>query len=47
MFFFVYVVSIIRLYRSADTTNQRIHFDIEPCGRHLATGGQVRDNFLI
>jgi hypothetical protein len=29
------------LYRSADTTNQRIYFDIEPCGKHLATGGQV------
>jgi len=34
------VVSINRLYRTADTTNQRIYFDIEPCGRHLATGGQ-------
>jgi hypothetical protein len=32
---------IIRLYRSCDTTNQRVQFDIEPCGKHLATGGQV------
>jgi WD40 repeat protein len=31
---------VYKLYRSSDTTNQRIHFDIEPCGRHLATGGQ-------
>ncbi|RLN15921.1 hypothetical protein C2845_PM02G04680 [Panicum miliaceum] len=31
---------VYKLYRSADTTNQRIYFDIEPCGRHLATGGQ-------
>ncbi|XP_037427222.1 telomerase Cajal body protein 1-like [Triticum dicoccoides] len=30
----------IRLYRSCDTTNQRVQFDIEPCGKHLATGGQ-------
>jgi hypothetical protein len=34
-------LTMIRLYRSADTTNQRIYFDIEPCGKHLATGGQV------
>jgi hypothetical protein len=33
--------TMIRLYRSADTTNQRIYFDIEPCGKHLATGGKV------
>jgi hypothetical protein len=32
---------MIRLYRSAETTNQRVYFDIEPCGKHLATGGQV------
>ncbi|KAL6637806.1 hypothetical protein ACP70R_025378 [Stipagrostis hirtigluma subsp. patula] len=31
---------VYKLYRSADATNQRIYFDIEPCGRHLATGGQ-------
>uniref|UniRef100_A0A0D9VYR5 Anaphase-promoting complex subunit 4 WD40 domain-containing protein n=1 Tax=Leersia perrieri TaxID=77586 RepID=A0A0D9VYR5_9ORYZ len=31
---------VYKLYRSSDTTNQRIHFDIEPCGRHLGTGGQ-------
>ncbi|XP_044955068.1 uncharacterized protein LOC123405458 [Hordeum vulgare subsp. vulgare] len=30
----------IRLYRSCDTTNERVQFDIEPCGKHLATGGQ-------
>uniref|UniRef100_F6H7T2 Uncharacterized protein n=1 Tax=Vitis vinifera TaxID=29760 RepID=F6H7T2_VITVI len=28
------------LYRSTETTNQRIFFDIEPGGRHLGTGGQ-------
>jgi len=32
---------VIRLYRSSEYTNQRISFDIEPCGRHLGTGGQV------
>ncbi|KAI4977966.1 hypothetical protein ZWY2020_014520 [Hordeum vulgare] len=31
---------IKRLYKSCDTTNQRVQFDIEPCGKHLATGGQ-------
>ncbi|KAJ3676678.1 hypothetical protein LUZ60_004090 [Juncus effusus] len=31
---------LYKLYRSAESTNQRISFDIEPCGRHLATGGQ-------
>lgn len=31
---------IYKLYRSAEHTNQRISFDIEPCGRHLGTGGQ-------
>ncbi|KAG8098079.1 hypothetical protein GUJ93_ZPchr0013g36467 [Zizania palustris] len=31
---------VYKLYRSSDTTNQRIHFDIEPCGKHLGTGGQ-------
>ncbi|KAF9588367.1 hypothetical protein IFM89_008797 [Coptis chinensis] len=30
----------IRLYRSSESTNQRILFDIEPSGRHLGTGGQ-------
>jgi len=28
------------LERDTSTTNQRIFFDIEPCGRHLATGGE-------
>ncbi|KAK3011111.1 hypothetical protein RJ639_012670, partial [Escallonia herrerae] len=28
------------VYKSSDTTNQRIQFDIEPVGRHLGTGGQ-------
>ncbi|XP_078437372.1 transducin/WD40 repeat-like superfamily protein isoform X2 [Wolffia australiana] len=31
---------VYKLYRSAESTNQRISFDIEPCGRHLGTGGQ-------
>ena len=30
---------LVRLQRETATTNQRIQFDIEPCGRHLATGG--------
>lgn len=29
---------VYRLARDSETTNQRIHFDIEPTGRHLATG---------
>lgn len=28
------------LPRVSGTTNQRMYFDIEPCGRHLATGGE-------
>ncbi|GLJ48722.1 hypothetical protein SUGI_1027490 [Cryptomeria japonica] len=31
---------LYKLYRSAENTNQRIAFDIEPYGRHLGTGGQ-------
>eukprot|EP00850_Spirogloea_muscicola_P007429 SM000037S13564 [mRNA] locus=s37:654336:658774:- [translate_table: standard] len=31
---------IYKMLRAAEGTNQRIAFDIEPCGRHLATGGQ-------
>ncbi|WOG89875.1 hypothetical protein DCAR_0209114 [Daucus carota subsp. sativus] len=31
---------LYKLYRSTETTNQRIQFDIEPSGRHLGTGGQ-------
>lgn len=31
---------VYKLYRSTEHTNQRISFDIEPCGRHLGTGGQ-------
>jgi hypothetical protein len=27
------------LQRATSSTNQRIGFSIEPCGRHLATGG--------
>eukprot|EP00798_Chlamydomonas_sp_ICE-L_P027478 gene27478-4784_t len=30
---------VYRLQRDTATTNQRIQFDVEPCGRHLATGG--------
>ncbi|KAI3937116.1 hypothetical protein MKX01_015331 [Papaver californicum] len=31
---------VYKLYRSSDSTNQRIFFDIEPSGQHLGTGGQ-------
>lgn len=31
---------VYKLERQATDTNQRIFFDIEPCGRHLASGGQ-------
>ncbi|XP_072972349.1 uncharacterized protein [Typha angustifolia] len=31
---------VYKLYRSSENTNQRIAFDVEPYGRHLATGGQ-------
>lgn len=31
---------LYKLYRSSESTNQRISFDIEPSGRHLGTGGQ-------
>ncbi|CAH8275852.1 unnamed protein product [Arabidopsis lyrata] len=31
---------VYKLYRATENTNQRVFFDIEPCGRHLATGGQ-------
>ncbi|KAI5656964.1 hypothetical protein M9H77_25757 [Catharanthus roseus] len=34
------VETVYKLYRSTETTNQRIHFDIDPVGKHLATGGQ-------
>lgn len=30
---------VYRLQRSTAATNQRIQFDVEPCGRHLITGG--------
>ena len=29
---------VYRMQRQTAATNQRIQFDIEPCGRHLATG---------
>lgn len=32
---------VYRLPRTSATTNQRIAFDIEPCGRHLATGAPL------
>ena len=32
--------AVYSIKRETPTTNQRIYFDIEPCGRHLATGGQ-------
>lgn len=32
--------TVYKLERQAIDTNQRIYFDIEPCGRHLASGGQ-------
>ncbi|GKV41283.1 hypothetical protein SLEP1_g48836 [Rubroshorea leprosula] len=31
---------VYKLYRSTESTNQRIYFDIEPYGRYLGTGGQ-------
>ncbi len=31
--------ALYALQRDTASTNQRIGFDIEPCGRHLATGG--------
>lgn len=31
---------VYKLYRSSESTNQRIQFDIEPVGRYLGTGGQ-------
>ncbi|RYR65774.1 hypothetical protein Ahy_A03g011695 isoform F [Arachis hypogaea] len=31
---------VTRLYRSSESTNQRILFDIDPSGQHLGTGGQ-------
>ncbi|XP_059623460.1 uncharacterized protein LOC132266562 isoform X2 [Cornus florida] len=31
---------LYKLYRSSESTNQRISFDIEPFGRYLGTGGQ-------
>ncbi|KAK9267315.1 hypothetical protein L1049_009738 [Liquidambar formosana] len=34
------VETVYKLYRSTESTNQRILFDIEPFGRHLGTGGQ-------
>eukprot|EP00850_Spirogloea_muscicola_P016223 SM000130S27110 [mRNA] locus=s130:186264:190849:- [translate_table: standard] len=35
-----YTQADVKMHRAAEGTNQRIAFDIEPCGRHLATGGQ-------
>ncbi|KAK7836441.1 telomerase cajal body protein 1 [Quercus suber] len=35
---------VYKLYRSSESTNQRILFDIEPLGRHLGSGGQ--DGFV-
>ncbi|XP_010449051.1 PREDICTED: telomerase Cajal body protein 1-like [Camelina sativa] len=34
------VETVYKLYRATENTNQRVFFDIEPCGRHLGTGGQ-------
>ncbi|TMX00606.1 hypothetical protein EJD97_000468 [Solanum chilense] len=31
---------VYKMYRSSETTNQRIYFDIEPRGHHLGSGGQ-------
>lgn len=38
---FPFWLHLIRMYRSSETTNQRIYFDIEPRGQHLGSGGQV------
>lgn len=32
---------VYRMSRPSGSTNQRIQFDIEPCGRLLGTGGQA------
>ncbi len=32
--------AMYQLERDVNTTNQRVYFDIEPCGRHLASGGE-------
>jgi hypothetical protein len=34
---------LYRIRRETRTTNQRIQFSIEPCGRHLATGAASKD----
>ncbi|XP_073143940.1 uncharacterized protein [Henckelia pumila] len=34
------VDAVYKLYRSTESTNQKIQFDIEPLGRYLGTGGQ-------
>jgi len=36
--------AMYQLERELNTTNQRVYFDIEPCGRHLASGGE--DGFV-
>lgn len=36
--------AVYQLQREVNTTNQRVYFDIEPCGRHLASGGE--DGFV-
>lgn len=32
--------AVYAMRRATKTTNQRIFFDVEPCGRHLGTGGE-------
>ena len=34
--------TVYAIQREAGHTNQKLSFDIEPCGRHLLSGGQVR-----
>ena len=34
---------VYKLTRDSGSTNQRIHFDIEPYGRHLATGAPLEN----
>ncbi|XP_057780264.1 uncharacterized protein LOC131003003 isoform X2 [Salvia miltiorrhiza] len=38
---------VYKLYRSSESTNQRIQFAIEPLGRYLGTGGQLLLTWLL
>ena len=41
---------VYRMERDTGATNQRVQFDVEPCGRHVLTGGSngcVRVRFWV